>query len=414
MSLNIWYVSKYVVPPTSGSAGARGFFLAREFARKGHHAVILTSDSNHLVAAPRFDGSYRVEIMDGVEFCWIKTLKYEAAKSLRRILSWFDFEWRLWRLPKQQFGRPDVVIISSLSLLTVFNGLFLRWKYGCRFVLEIRDIWPLTLVEEGGFGTYNIFVVGLRLIERLGYRSADVIVGTMPNLEEHVAQVLGRRRVVHCIPMGIDETFLTNCLPLKPAYEAKYIPQGKFIVCYAGSIGISNALDTLLACARTLQGRSDIHFLIVGKGDLKVKYQDICADLPNITFAPAVEKAMVQSVLARGDLLYFSTHISNVWKYGQSLNKLIDYMLAGKPIVASYTGFPSMIDEAGGGSFVPAGDVAALRHEIQRYADMPEEQRLKMGTASRNWLLCNRRYEKLAADYLKLAELESAQEGSSF
>ena len=42
---------------------------------------------------------------------------------------------------------------------------------------------------------------------------------------------------------------------------------------------------------------------------------------------------MVQSVLSRCDLLYFSVHVSTVWKYGQSLNKVIDYMLAGKPVV---------------------------------------------------------------------------------
>lgn len=374
----------------------------RELARMGHRAVILTSDSNHLIAPPDFDGSHQVDVIDEVEFCWIKTLRYGAAKSLRRVLSWLDFEWRLLRLPKERFGRPDAVIASSLSLLTILNGLLLRWKYGCRLVFEIRDIWPLTMTEEGGYAKYNPFVVGLGLIERLGYRRADVIVGTMPNLEDHVAEVLGRRRTVHCIPMGVDDVTLAAGEPLEADYEAKYIPQDKFIVCHAGSIGITNALDTLLACARALRDRSDIHFLIVGKGDLKAKYQELCADLPNITFAPAVKKAMVQSVLARSDLLYFSTHTSKVWKYGQSLNKVIDYMLSGKPIVASYSGFPSMINEAGCGSFVPTGNVEALCKEVLNYAKMPTDTREAMGSAGRSWLLCNRKYEVLANNYLQL------------
>lgn len=374
----------------------------REFVRMGHRGIILTSDSNHLVTPPRFDGSYHVDAIDGVEVCWIKTLKYGAAKSSRRVLSWLDFEWRLWRLSKEQFGRPDVVIVSSLSLLTILNGIVLRWKYGCRLIFEIRDIWPLTMTEEGGFATRNPFVIGLGFIERLGYRRADAIVGTMPNLEDHVAEVLGKRLPVHCIPMGVDEVSLAAGEPLESEYEAKYVPRDKFIVCHAGSIGITNALDTLFACARTLQQRSDIHFLIVGKGDLKVKYQELCADLPNITFAPAVEKTMVQAVLAHSDLLYFSTHTSRIWKFGQSLNKVIDYMLSGKPIVASYSGYPSMINEAGCGSFVPTGDVEALRKEILRYAEMPSEVRAAMGSAGRAWLLCNRKYDVLARNYLML------------
>lgn len=66
----------------------------------------------------------------------------------------------------------------------------------------------------------------------------------------------------------------------------------------------------------------------------------------NLIFAPKVQKQMVQSVLARCDLVYFSVHVSTVWRFGQSLNKVIDYMLSGKPIIASYTGYPSMINEA--------------------------------------------------------------------
>jgi glycosyltransferase involved in cell wall biosynthesis len=111
---------------------------------------------------------------------------------------------------------------------------------------------------------------------------------------------------------------------------------------------------------------------------------------------------VVQAVLARCDLLYFSVHVSKVWRFGQSLNKVIDYMLAGKPVVASYTGFPSMINEAGCGSYVPAGDVPALRREVERYAHMLASERAEMGARGRAWILANRQYPKLAEDYLRI------------
>jgi glycosyltransferase involved in cell wall biosynthesis len=94
--------------------------------------------------------------------------------------------------------------------------------------------------------------------------------------------------------------------------------------------------------------------------------------------------------------------VSKVWQYGQSLNKVIDYMMASKPVVASYTGYPSMINEADCGTFVPAGDVLALKREVERYARMSELERQRIGSRGRNWLLEHRQYKKLAENYLGL------------
>ena len=398
----IWYISKYVAPPNTVSAGGRGYLLMREFARLGYQGVIITSDSNQLAEVPHVKNAYLIQEVEGIQLCWVRTLKYTVAKSMRRMLSWVDFEFRLLRLPKDKFPRPDVVVVSSLSLLTVLNGLILRWRYKCRLVFEVRDIWPLTITEEGGFSNFNPFVMGLGLIERAGYRYADAIVGTMPNLSEHVCNVLGYPKATHCIPMGVEDAALSSVDDLPIDYAKKYIPIGKFIVAHAGTIGITNALEPMFECAESMVSMINVHFLIVGEGDLREHYQKKYAHLPNLTFAPRVPKSMVQSVLSRCDLLYFSVHASTVWKYGQSLNKVIDYMLAGKPVVASYTGYPSMINEAESGTFVPAGDIAALRQEIHRYAAMEPSEREAIGKRGREWLLTNRRYEVLANSYLPI------------
>ena len=151
----IWYVSKYVAPPAKVGAGGRGYLIMREFARLGYQSVIITSDSNQLTEVPVLEAPYLFQDVDGMQLCWVRTMKYTVAKSLRRIMSWLDFEWRLWRLPKNGLPKPDVVVVSSLSLLTILNGFLLRRRYKCRLVLEIRDIWPLTITEEGGFSRWN-------------------------------------------------------------------------------------------------------------------------------------------------------------------------------------------------------------------------------------------------------------------
>lgn len=409
MPTTIWYISKYVTPPGAARVGARGFLLLREFVRAGHRALLITSDSNHLADPPRLTTARKTQTVDGVGVHWLRTRKYSGARSAGRIASWLDFEWQLLRMPKTDLPRPDIVIVSSLSLLTIFNGLLLRRRFGCKLVFEVRDIWPLVLTTAGNLSPRHPAVKFLGWVERLGYRRADLIVGTMPNLGAHVREVSGSMKPVACIPQGLGEELLDPPAPLPDGYAGAYIPRGKFIVCHAGSIGADNALETLFSCARAMRERRDIHFLLVGDGYLKETFRKECADLDNVTFAPPVPKAAVQSVLHHVDLVYFAVHQSPLMRFGQSLNKVIDYMLSGKPVLASFTGYPSMINEAECGTYVPAEDVPALCAEIERYAAMAPEQRATLGARGRAWLLRNRPYQKLAQDYLSVLGVEHAK-----
>lgn len=387
----------------------------RELAKLGHDCVVITSDSNHLADVPALSATYDFQRVDGLTLCWIKTLKYSSAKSLRRILSWLHFEWQLFWFPKRSVEPPDAVVVSSLSLLTILNGFWLRKKYGCRLIFEVRDIWPLTITEEGGFSHNNPLVKGLALIEWLGYKYADEIVGTMPNLQAHVRSVLGYARKTWCIPMGIDPDATADPLEVPQDYKDLYLGKDKFTVAHVGSIGISNALNVFMKCAESLVGYENIHFLLVGDGDLKAEYQRRYGHLPNLTFAPKIPKRMVQSLLCECDLLYFSVHPSEVWQYGQSLNKVIDYMLSGRPILASYDGFPSMINEANCGDFVPAGDVDALKRKLIEYSRMDAVSLSAIGARGRTWILEHRPYGALARNYLEIifhSELEGFKNNS--
>ena len=65
-------------------------------------------------------------------------------------------------------------------------------------------------------------------------------------------------------------------------------------------------------------------------------------------------KPQIHSVFQKSDILYFGTYKNIIQKFGQSLNKVIDYMMAGKVIIGSYSGYPTMINEADCGEFVEA------------------------------------------------------------
>jgi glycosyltransferase involved in cell wall biosynthesis len=408
MSRCIWYVCKYVAPPgdpDGHGVGGRGYELMRELAALGEKCVIVTSDANHLAAVPEFSGARLLQERDGLLVCWLRTMKAARAKSLRRIGGWLHFEWQVLRLGRRSLPRPDVVIVSSPSLLTVLNGLLLQRRHGVRLVFEVRDIWPLTLVDEGGYGARNPFVRALAWVERLGYRRADAVVGTMPNLGRHVANVLGRERRVDCIPMG----YAPRTLERVHETEVGVVRQDRFTVAYAGTIGISNALDPYFAAAQALSTRADIDFLVIGDGALLPHYREQFGHLPNLTFVPKVPKDTVPALLAQCDLLYLSTRPGEIWEYGQSLNKLIDYLLSGRPVLASFSGYPSMIDEADCGRIIPAGDVDSLVQEIEHFAALDPAELDAMGARGRSWVLEHRSYPRLAQDYLEIIAPPVAQ-----
>ena len=202
-----------------------------------------------LTKSPVVQGRILDQRIDGVQVRWIKTFKYIKARSLRRIFSWLDFEVKVLLFGSKGLPAPEAVVVSSLSLLTILNGFLLRRKFGCKIIFEVRDIWPLTLIVEGNFSKFNPLVIALGFIEYLGYKFSDEIVGTMPNLKQHVDKVLRFSRQVHCIPIGFDCGDY-RCPSKGHTGEITLTkPVAKFLIGYVGSIGVSNALDQLFQAA---------------------------------------------------------------------------------------------------------------------------------------------------------------------
>ncbi len=408
MRKNIWYISKYYSPQTKNSAGGRDWFLTNELGKLGYDVTVIASDSNSVYDVAVRTLPVEKDQRENLVIYWLKTYKYEIPKSIKRVISWFHFEWLVFKLPKKQISRPDAVIVSSLSLMSIINGYLLRRKYKCKLVLEVRDIWPLTIIEEGGFSPSNPFVMLLAKLEHFAYKTADEIVGTMPNLGEHVHHVLGYAKQTHCVPMGFDPAVLSVQRDIDENELYKFFHKGKFHIVYAGTVGITNALDTLFSTAEKLIEHNDIQFIIIGDGALRTEYMSRYAHCKNISFMPKIPRLMVQSVLRHADVLYLSAFNSKVWDYGQSLNKLIDYMIAARPIIASYSGYQSMVNEAESGFFVPAENTQAVVDKILFLKNMSQEARNEMGLRGREWILNNRNYKQLAQHYADIIFNDSA------
>jgi glycosyltransferase involved in cell wall biosynthesis len=400
----IWVIAKYATALEQGFE-TRTLALARQWVRAGREVVILSSSANHFTPTkpqrtPRADS-----IFEGVKMVVLRTMSYRKTASVRRVLSWFHFEWRIFREDLSDLPRPDVIVVSSLSLFSVLNGIRMARRFQCPWVFEVRDIWPLTLTEEGGVNSSHLLVRLMAFIERLGYLRAALTVGTMPNLSPHASKVAGREVICACIPFGFDPTSTPPIdAPVPRAELTVSRDENTLLIGYAGSIGVSNALNHVVDAAIRLRSDSRFRFLFLGDGDLRESLMARTRDCPSVTWLGKVPRHEVHSVLRQCDLLYFAAHPSKVWESGMSLNKVSDYLLAAKPILASYSGHPSILDEAGCGEFLPAGDTEAIVEALSRYAAKSRHELAEMGEAGRRWFFENRTWGHLASKYLCLLD----------
>ena len=268
-------------------------------------------------------------------------------------------------------------------------------------IVEVRDIWPLSLTEYGKFSPKNPLIWILNKIEQTAYRFADDVVGTMPNLSEHISK-FNRQVDIHCIPIGFMSKahYFANQFKEWPTDLQEL--SGKFVVGYFGKISRSSSMERILRVMEVLQEHTNIVALIVGDGDLKQELQRSYSSLKNVVWYRKISREECWNLEGLCDLLIFSTGSDEVFKYGQSLNKVAEYMSVGRPILGLYCGFQSMINEAGCGKFICSNDIDKIASEIKIFSEMTKNQLNEMGESGRLWLKANHSYELLARRYLAI------------
>lgn len=398
--MKIVYISKYAVLPDFG-APTRQYFLSKYMAAKGHDILLIGSRSIP-EKVPEFKGLYRSVKKENLEMVTLQGPPVTLGFSMKRIWSWIVFEWNLFRYFKniKKFN-PDVVLVSSLSILTFIYGVYLKRKLKVPLVLEVRDIYPLTLYEVGGYSKNHPFVKMLGWIERYGYKNADLILSTLPNAVEHIESVVKRKVNFGFIPMGIDTDYF-NINVNDPTPEFVGMP-GSFRICYAGTIGLSNALDTMFEAATEFESEQpEIKFVLIGDGPLKNMYRDKYGQLKNVEFYDPVPKKDLQNYLSQMDILIHTYFNKPIYKFGVSPNKWIDYMLSSRPVLVALNGKKPIVYEAGCGIFVQPEDKEALKAGILELYRKPANELTEMGKKGRSYLLNNLTYPELTNKLLAL------------
>ncbi len=226
----------------------------------------------------------------------------------------------------------------------------------------------------------------------------------MPNLKAHVVDIVGNDDIrVEYMPMGID----LDEINLKS--KNWIIPNGKFIVGYAGSIGIANQVEDMLEATELTKSNDTIYYAILGDGPLKEDLREKYSHLNNVIWFERVDKIYVNSFLEKCNLLINSWKDIDIYRYGVSPNKWIDYMYAGNPMLVAYNGYKSIVNEAGCGEFIEAENPEMLAQKITEYSKKDSKELAEMGAKGKKYLLENLNYAKLARDYLEFIMEEDSE-----
>ena len=110
---------------------------------------------------------------------------------------------------------------------------------------------------------------------------------------------------------------------------------------------------------------------------------------------------MVPSFLAEMDVLFIAFNDSLIYRFGVGTNKLLDYMMSGRPIVQSQNAVNDLVEECNCGISVPANNPAKVAEAILELCNMSKEKRDDMGARGKTHVINNFNYENISKQYLK-------------
>lgn len=279
---------------------------------------------------------------DNVPYIFIETKSYEG-NGVSRVFNMVLFLKNVIKIGKKKIKhgeKPDVILASSVHPLTLVAGIYLGKKYKIPCICEVRDIWPLTLVEFGKIKPNGLLHKLLLKIELYTYKNAKKVIFTMEGGKQYIKDMAWEKYVsldkVEYINNGVDlEVFNDN--KEKKIYLDKDLDSDKFKIVYTGSIGEANQLQMLISVAEQCKthGMQDVLFLIFGDGLKRKELEKIAVDkgLDNIIFKGKVDKKYIPSILVKSTVNLIFVAKSDLYKYGMSLNKSFEYLASGKPIL---------------------------------------------------------------------------------
>jgi glycosyltransferase involved in cell wall biosynthesis len=369
--LRVLLVSQYF-PPEVGATQTRMQSFAEYLSERGHDVTVIAEFPNHPQGV--MPDEYRGRVIEDdrsnpyrVLRVWVKT---SAEKTQMTRLSFYVSFMSLAALAAPMAGRPDVVVATTPPLFTGMAGLAIARMTGAPFVLDVRDLWPAAATSllqiSPGWETRVA-----EAIERRLYRSAARVTAVTESFCKHIDRIRGGDERTLFLPNGTIERFFVDAD--NGHRDRLGVPEDRFLVTFAGTLGIAQALPTAIEAAERVDG--DIAFAFVGDGPMKDSVASLARSkgLGNVAFHPQRSMESIPAVLAGADALLVT--LSSHPTFEQFVpSKMIDFMAVGKPVVLAAAGEAAeLMRRAGAGVVVPPEDPDALADAVRWLAAHPDE-----------------------------------------
>ncbi len=404
--MRILYLNHYAGGPAYGME-YRPYYLAREWVRRGHEVTVVAASQSHVRSRqPAISGAYTRETVDGIDFVWCKTPAY-SGNGVGRVRNIAAFLLHLRRYRRWLSTRPDVVIASSTYPADIGAARAIARRHGALLVWEVHDLWPLSPMELGGMSRWHPFILWMQHAENYACRNADLVVSMLPKSDAHlIGHGMAPEKFVY-VPNGVDPTewhgSIGESLPAEHVDAIKRARDaGHVVVAYAGAHGIANALHTLLDAAQRLIDQP-VTFLLVGTGPERaaLKARAEREGLRNVVMLESVPRAAIPDFLGQTDVVYIGLQRQPLFRFGISPNKLMDYMMAAKPVICAIDAGNDLVGEAGCGLTIEPENADALAAAVQKLAALPPADRARLGQNGREFILNCHTYPVLADRFLE-------------
>jgi glycosyltransferase involved in cell wall biosynthesis len=369
--------------PEVGAPQSRILELAYELSDAGHEITVLTGFPNYpdgVIQAPYQGRRPMTEQLRDLRV--LRTPIYPAPNRgvARRLLNHLSFA--LSSVPASaKAGPADAVIVESPPLFAAVAGVAIGALKRAPVLLNVADLWPDAAIQFGALRDRRV-IAAARALERFAYRHADLISVPTPGLQRTLRERGYPAEQIVVVPHGVDPgRFVDADAPRPP---------GRRVV-YAGTIGMGHAVGTLIEAARRLEeSGGQYEFLIVGDGAERAELERRAESwgLRSVRFAGRLPRASLPGLLASAQIAV-ATQRDLPFLADALSTKVLEYMAAGRPVVAAASGWTAeVIERAGAGIVCPPEDPAALAEAIVRLAVLPDRARA-MGLSGRRYVEAN-------------------------
>lgn len=393
-SLSILLINQYAGGPGLGME-YRPHWMARNWIAAGHDVTVVAGSFSHLRQSnPTVDSAVVEQVVDGVPYMFLRTNAYRGNGG-RRVASMLGFSRALSsRLPRRLRRAPDVVIASSTHPFDVRPAHRLAKTCGASFVYEVHDVWPLTPMLLGGHGPGHPLMRWMQREEDYAYENADLVVSLLPGTLPHMIRHGLSADAWTYVPNGVDTSQPSYPVDREVAAGiASLRTRYPFVLAYAGGLGLSNALETVMCHADELS-HEGIGIAIAGSGPRRDELVTTASRHDNVAFVGSLPHGQVRSFLSSADAAYVGVHPSPLYEFGTSLNKLYDYMYAGVPVLFCGSVAHNEVEATQCG--LVALDASQLVRTAVQLASMPLTERTAMGSHGREHVVRSRDQAVLA------------------